>query len=226
MNRRFKENTMLAQLGWRAAMWGLVLTITMAILAIACGGGNSSSPTAPSGLATAPTPTPTASSIVASLDGQSLVGATDQATAAANQLQPGSRLLPGESLASTSGRYRLLYQSDGNRVLYDDVEEIQLWTTNTAGTGAGQAVMQGDGNFVVYDAQGIATWFTGTGGNANARLRLQDDGNVVVSSSGGQALWDRLSASTPAPTPTPTPTPPRRLTPRSPSRRAACRHAR
>ena len=124
-----------------------------------------------------------------------------------DRLQSGSRLLPGQSLTSTGGRYRLFYQPDGNLVLYDDVEGIAVWNTGTAGAGAGQAVMQGDGNFVVYDAQGTPAWFTGTGGNPNARLVLQSDGNVVVYSAAGQAVWDRLSSSTPAPTPTPTPTP-------------------
>ena len=124
-----------------------------------------------------------------------------------DQLQSGSRLLPGESLTSTSGRYRLLYQLDGNLVLDDDVEEVQLWTTGTAGTSAGQAVMQSDGNFVLYDSQMTPGWFTGTGGNANASLVVQNDGNLVVYSADGQALWDRISASTPAPTPDPTPTP-------------------
>ena len=129
------------------------------------------------------------------------------APAPANQLLSGSRLLPGESLTSTNGRYRLLYQPDGILVLYDDVDEVALWATDTAGTSAGQAVMQSDGNFVVYDAQGIARWSTGTGGNANARLLLQDDGNLVVYSTDDDVLWDRISASTPAPTPAPTPDP-------------------
>ena len=128
---------------------------SMAILAIACGGGDSGSPTAPSGLTTAPTTTLAASSIVASLDGQSPVGATAQATATASQLQSGGRLLPGQSLTSVDSRYRLLYQPDGNLVQYDDVGGIAMWNTGTAGSGAGQAVMQGDGNFVVYDAQGL-----------------------------------------------------------------------
>jgi hypothetical protein len=50
--------------------------------------------------------------------------------------------------------------------------------------------MQGDGNFVVYDAQGIGRWATGTAGNANAYLVVQNDGNVVVYSSDGQPIWD------------------------------------
>ena len=124
-----------------------------------------------------------------------------------DRLQSGSRLLPGQSLTSNGGRYRLLYQSNGDLVLLDDVEGIHVWSTGTAGASAGQAVMQSDGNFVIYDAQGVPVWFTGTGGNANAQLVLQSDGNVVVYSSDGRAVWDQIGASTPTPTPTPTPSP-------------------
>ena len=85
-------------------------------------------------------------------------------------------------------------------MLYDDVVRIHRWTANTAGTGPGQAIMQPDGNFVVYDAQGTPLWFTETGGNAKARLVLQNDDNLVVYSSDGQAVWNRFSTA-PAPSP-------------------------
>jgi len=122
-----------------------------------------------------------------------------------DRLQSGAALLPGQSLTSANGRYRLLYQSDGNLVLYDDAEGTATWSSDTIEGGAGQAVMQGDGNFVLYDAQGSPVWFTETGGNPNARLVLQIDGNLVVYSAGGEAVWDLFSNSTPAPEPNPTP---------------------
>jgi len=112
-----------------------------------------------------------------------------------DRLRPGARLLPGQSLTSTGGGYRLFYQSDGNLVLY--AGGTAVWTSNTANTSAGSAAMQSDGNFVVYDGQGAARWFTGSAGNANASLVVQNDGNLVVYSSAGQAVWDRFSASAP-----------------------------
>jgi hypothetical protein len=108
-----------------------------------------------------------------------------------DRLQSGARLLPGQALISGNGRYRLVYQSDGNLVLYDDVDQLPLWASNTGGSSAGNAVMQGDGNFVVYDAQGVGRWATGTANNANAYLQVQNDGNVVVYRSGGEPIWDR-----------------------------------
>lgn len=111
-----------------------------------------------------------------------------------DRLVSGARLLPGQSLRSSTGRYRLLYQSDGNLVMYDDVDRTAPWASHTAGTGAGRAVMQGDENFVVYDALGSGSWATSTTGNTNAYLTIQDDGNLVVYRSDGQAVWNRFSA--------------------------------
>jgi hypothetical protein len=104
-------------------------------------------------------------------------------------LPAGGRLTPGQSITSSSGRYRLLYQTDGNLVLYDDVSHSAVWASNTGGTNAGQALMQADGNFVVYDAQGTGLWASATPGNPNARLVLQNDGNGVVYRSDGLPIW-------------------------------------
>ena len=104
-------------------------------------------------------------------------------------LRAGARLLPGQALTSSNGRYRLVYQVDGNLVLYDDVDRTAPWSNGTAGTTAGQAVMQADGNFVVYDAQLAGLWGSGTAGNSNAFLALQSDGNLVVYRADGVALW-------------------------------------
>ena len=122
-------------------------------------------------------------------------------------LPSGTRLVAGQALTSTGGRYRLVYQSDGNLVVYDSSDGTAEWSSGTGGTSAGQVAMQGDGNVVVYDAQGTAHWTTSTAGNANATLVVQSDGNLVVYSSGGEAVWNRNDAAESAPAPTPTPTP-------------------
>lgn len=107
-------------------------------------------------------------------------------------LQAGARLLGGQSLTSSNGRYRLLYQTDGNLVLYDDVDRAALWASQTSATTVGEALLQGDGNFVIYDGQGVARWATGTAGHTNVRLLVQNDGNLVLYRSDGQAIWDRF----------------------------------
>lgn len=56
--------------------------------------------------------------------------------------------------------------------------------------GAYSAVMQTDGNFVVYDAGQGALWASGTADSGGTRLVMQDDGNLVVYTAEGRAVWD------------------------------------
>jgi hypothetical protein len=54
----------------------------------------------------------------------------------------------------------------------------------------GWAVMQGDGNFVLYDnPYGGAAWETNTDGYPGAYLNLQGDMNLVIYSSYNVPLW-------------------------------------
>lgn len=104
-----------------------------------------------------------------------------------------TQILPGASLSSTNGQYSVVYQGDGNFVLYDVLAGTALWTTNTGGTAPGQAVVQGDGNFVIYDAVGNALWAAGTSGNPGAYLVLQDDGNFVIFNASAEPIWSRIT---------------------------------
>jgi pimeloyl-ACP methyl ester carboxylesterase len=97
-------------------------------------------------------------------------------------------LWPDHQLSSTSGCYHVVYQSDGNLVLYDALG-APLWATGTHGTSPGAAIMQSDGNFVVYDADWVPRWASGTAGHHGAQLVLQTDGNLVLYEATGEALW-------------------------------------
>jgi hypothetical protein len=108
--------------------------------------------------------------------------ATEPATLLANQ-----SLKPGQELRSNDGRFVLAYQGDGNLVLY--YGSSALWNSGTAGTLPKQAVMQGDGNLVVYDIADRAVFSTRTFGNPGARLILQNDGNLVIYTTGGSPRW-------------------------------------
>jgi hypothetical protein len=52
-----------------------------------------------------------------------------------------------------------------------------------------QAIMQSDGNFVVYGPGRAVEWSSGTNGNYNAYLVMGNDGNLVLYSQGGYPLW-------------------------------------
>lgn len=99
---------------------------------------------------------------------------------------------PGESIVQNQ-RYQagvnfLQFQADGNLVLYNS-SNIPLWNSKTAGSGADHAVMQEDGNFVIY-AGSKAVFNTQTGGNPDAYLRIQSNGvlSVVID----KPVWARF----------------------------------
>ena len=101
-------------------------------------------------------------------------------------LSSGAQLTIGQSIVSPSGQFSLTLQNDGNLVLYQGTSP--LWATNTQGQSSKNAVMQTDGNFVLYDASGTPLFASHTDGHPPAVLILQDDGNLVVYSF-GQPLW-------------------------------------
>jgi hypothetical protein len=132
---------------------------------------------------------------------------------AGSRMDGGQQLRAGQELWSPDGRYRLIYQSDGNLVIYHK-DGTPVWWTGTNGTTPGTAVMQTDGNFVVYDAAGAPKWHTYTFGNAGAYLSMQNNASAVVYRSDGVRLWgspvppwEVNTPPSPNPAPAPAPTP-------------------
>jgi hypothetical protein len=63
----------------------------------------------------------------------------------------------------------------------------RIWQSGTGSPGA-RAVLQGDGNFVIYSASNAVLWASNTAGNPGTTLAVQNDGNVVLYDN-GRALW-------------------------------------
>jgi predicted GH43/DUF377 family glycosyl hydrolase len=78
-------------------------------------------------------------------------------------------------------------QADGNLVLKRSSDNYVKWHANRVGASP-RAVVQGDGNFVLYHGASAA-WYTGTQGRAVRQLILQTDGNLVLYGTDGRALW-------------------------------------
>ena len=89
-------------------------------------------------------------------------------------------------VVSGDGVDTLNMQEDGNLVVISLGHAI--WASGTSGNPGAYAVMQGDGNLVVYSSSGAGLWASGTSGHGGASVVMQDDGNLVVYSSTG-ALW-------------------------------------
>ena len=99
-------------------------------------------------------------------------------------LGPGEGLtradVPGLSeLTSPHGDYTLVLQPDGNLVLYNNRTRERLWSSGTGGQAVRTAIMQHDGNFVIYGFPD-PIWATATPGHAGSFLAVQDDGSVVI----------------------------------------------
>lgn len=110
-----------------------------------------------------------------------------------DRLNAGAALVPGAYLRSADGRYTLVMQpEDGNLALYGRGGAIWAW--GTAGNPGAHAVMQTDGNFVLYKGS-TPVKATNTAGRG-AYLKLQEDANIVVYQ-GSTPLWSRYAAQGP-----------------------------
>ncbi len=100
-------------------------------------------------------------------------------------------LKPGEYLRSANGKYSLIYQKDGNLVLYRNADDKALWSSGTYDTPAYECAMQDDGNFVVYTAPGNAVWSSETYGSErkNSKVILHDDGNLAIYDQNKNCFW-------------------------------------
>lgn len=64
-----------------------------------------------------------------------------------------------------------------------------MWHTGTSGSGANRAVVQSDGNLVLYNAAGQWKWQSRTDGKGAGFLQVQDDGNLVLYSASSKWIW-------------------------------------
>lgn len=117
---------------------------------------------------------------------------------------------PGADLEMQDDGNLVVYRADGSPAWASSVdgriappsdsvlrsgETLPAGRQLTSSDGASTAVMQRDGNVVVY-VSGRAQWASGTSGPDN-RLVMQQDGNAVVYSANGSPLWASGTAGSP-----------------------------
>lgn len=127
---------------------------------------------------------------------QAAIAMPDQYLPADPVLEPGGSLVPGQSVASTNGRFRLVFQRDGNLVVLGD-GSVQ-WTSGTAGLGADRVVLR---NGVLEMFRSLQwgsemVWKSRSVGAGGAVLSVRDEGGVVIRREGSPIFW---SAALPAP---------------------------
>jgi GH25 family lysozyme M1 (1,4-beta-N-acetylmuramidase) len=108
--------------------------------------------------------------------------ATGPSTAAApvvtNEMGDGVSLHGGQQIVSDDGRFKVVMQRDGNFVEYAGTRA--LWDSRTENHAGAWAIMQGDGNLVVYTAADHPLWWSHTAGRGPSEAIIQDDANFVV----------------------------------------------
>jgi len=122
-----------------------------------------------------------------------------------NWLSNDQRIYIGEQVESTNGKYRLVMQSDGNLVFYD-VSNRVIWSTNTAGSDANRAVFHTGGNLTLYTATNDVIWSSGTKGYGAERIVVNDNGTLGIYA-GDDLVWSKNGSTNPSPSPSPNPTP-------------------
>ena len=86
---------------------------------------------------------------------------------------------------SSNGAYFLIFQGDGNLVLYGP--SGALWWSGTSNNGD-MCIMQPDGNLVIYANDGSPTWHSGTFGNPGASLAVSDNGILSIYDQSGNVV--------------------------------------
>jgi hypothetical protein len=89
---------------------------------------------------------------------------------------------------SPNGRYLLTLKSDGNLIIYRKPSDKVIWSSKTQGRGVVRAIMQNDGDFVLYTKSREAIWHTNTYKKPKNHLLLQNDGNLVLYSMGAPTV--------------------------------------
>ncbi len=110
------------------------------------------------------------------------------------RMLPGDVLYRGQYFISPNKKLRLNMQDNGNLVLFanSSIKEYNndvLWSTMTKGTDAAFAIMQADGNLVLYNDRRSIIWSSKTGGNQGAYLSMEKDGNMIIRRDDGKQLW-------------------------------------
>lgn len=100
-------------------------------------------------------------------------------------------VLASQNTCWATNKARLIFQSDGNLVVYDE-HMRPVFASNTVGRGF-RLIFQSDGNLVVYNRNGIrpvdAVFSTHTAGHPRDILVVQTDGNVVIYTCEGKVAF-------------------------------------
>jgi hypothetical protein len=96
---------------------------------------------------------------------------------------------PNQHLTSANGKYRLVFQPDGNLVLQRQTDHTQLWASDTAKKNGKRLVLGSDGNLRLETHGKTPAWTSDTGSSRVNRLTVHDDGNVAMYDTANKQIW-------------------------------------
>ncbi|XP_074478823.1 B-type lectin plumieribetin-like [Sebastes fasciatus] len=117
-----------------------------------------------------------------------------------NRLDRDKVLKKGEHLISNNGKWKAIFQDDGNFVIYGSKA---VWASDTAGLDVCSLCMKADSNLVMYNGVGTPRWDTDTfvpmprpphhGHRKDCHLELTDDGKLDLYR-GSDKVWSSATS--------------------------------
>lgn len=104
-----------------------------------------------------------------------------------NSVKTGYVFIKNHKIHSLNGEYHLVFQEDGNLVVYTR-NKTAIWDSKTTGSGV-RAEFQSDGNLVIYNRRGQPVYSTKTTYRGGDVLKMQDDGNLVIYNREDSPIW-------------------------------------
>ena len=95
-------------------------------------------------------------------------------------------LQKGKYLESTTGRYRLKLQVNGNLEIF--CQNVSIWETKTVNDNVDFLYFDPNGNLVLFGIDESVIWAAGIGEHATT-LIMQDDGNLVLYKDDSESVW-------------------------------------
>ena len=105
-------------------------------------------------------------------------------TIVANSTDKTISLQPENKFYSPNKKYYVVFQDDGNLVVYENVynnrsKDPWIWCSGTAGNNNAVCKMQNDGNLVIYNGND-PIWHTFTNEMRNAKLYISNEGDLFI----------------------------------------------
>ena len=82
-----------------------------------------------------------------------------------------------------------------NATIITEFDSISKKSVGEKGTAAFQAVLQCDGNFVIYTPKRDTSFWASRPTDSYVSLTLQDDGNLVIKNESDSIVWETYTAS-------------------------------